>query len=487
MAKESNGYNSALKATAIFGGVQVFNILVKIIKSKLIALLMGAAGFGILSLYNTLAELIFSATNLGLQSSAVRDYSVANTSDDKEALTLKRSALRRWISITCIIGALTTFVGARYFSLWMFDNNDYTNGVRLLSLVVFLMGVYNGQYAYLQGIRKIKDLAKANIIGALASLLLSLPFYFFLREDGIIWSLIITAAITTIISSIYCNKFKTPKVYQSFNDSIKSGISTVKLGIAMSIGTLSGTFVAFLVRSIIVRYGGIEDVGFYQAGCTINVTYLGLVFTAIAKDYFPRLSSMKSLDQMKKTANEQAEIAILLLAPMIILMIVFLKPIISILFTDDFYVVLPMIQLMLIGSLVKAGSWDLSYIFLAKGSSKLFLFSELGVYIVVLPIYFFLYKSMGLLGLGYAYLLHQTISFVWVALTAQFSYKIHYSSEFWKLFGIFSIMIVSYLILRPTTGKVAYAVDCFVLAVVLTYAYKEFSKRIDLKKILKSE
>lgn len=168
---------------------------------------------------------------------------------------------------------------------------------------------------------------------------------------------------TTIISSYYCNKYKTPSVTQNIKQSFLSGINTVKLGIAMSIGMLSGTIVAFLIKSIIVRYGGIEDVGYYQAGCTINITYLGLVFTAIAKDYFPRLSAMKDLEMMKKTANQQAEIAILLLAPMIIIMIVFLKPIISILFTDDFYVVTPMLQLMLLGSLVKAGSWDLSYVF----------------------------------------------------------------------------------------------------------------------------
>lgn len=484
---DNSGYKSALKATAIFGGVQVFNILVKLIKSKIIAILMGASGFGILSLYTTLSEMLSSATNLGLQSSAVRDYSIASASGDHIALANKRLAIRRWVAVTSLLGALVTMIGANYFSLWMFNNDDYTNGIRLLSCVVLLMGVYNGQYSYLQGIRKIKALAKANIVGAIISLLLSVPFFLLLKENGIIWSIIITAIVTTIISSYYCSKYKTPSVTQNIKQSFLSGINTVKLGIAMSIGMLSGTIVAFLIKSIIVRYGGIEDVGYYQAGCTINITYLGLVFTAIAKDYFPRLSAMKDLEMMKKTANQQAEIAILLLAPMIIIMIVFLKPIISILFTNDFYVVTPMLQLMLLGSLVKAGSWDLSYVFLAKGSSKLFLFSELGVYIVVVPIYIFLYCQFGLIGLGYSYLLHQILSFVWVAFTAEFSYKIHYSADFWKLFLAFAFMITIYLILKPLVIAWSIGLDVVTLIILLFYAYNEFSKRVSIKKLIQKQ
>ena len=481
----NNGYKTALKASAIFGGVQLFNILVKLVKSKIIAIFMGATGFGLLSLYITLSELVSSATNLGLQNSSVRDFAIANEDGNQDSLAQKRLAIKRWIIFTCILGALVTFIGAQYFSMLMFNSPNYTNGIRLLSIVVLLMSIYNGQYAYLQGIRQIKVLAKANILGSLISLLLSVPFFIILKEDGIIWSLIITAIVTTIVSSIYCRKFKTPKVNQSFYESFQIGLSTVKLGLAMSIGILSGTIVAFVIKSIIVRCGGIEDVGYYQAGCTINISYLGLVFTAIAKDYFPRLSAMKDLGKMQQAANQQAEIALLLLAPMIILMIVFIHPIISILFTNDFLVVIPMLQLMLLGSLVKAGSWDLSYVFLAKGNSKLFLFSELGVYILIVPLYYFLYINYGLVGLGYAYLFHQIVSFVFVGITVELKYNIHYTRDFWHLFIMFMSMIIVYLIVKPVFLPWALFVDISILLAILVYAYIELSKRISLTDIIK--
>ncbi len=75
--KEQEGYQTAFKATALFGGVRVINILVSILKSKIVALWLGTTGFGIMSLFNSATSLIYSITNLGLQDSAVRDIAYA--------------------------------------------------------------------------------------------------------------------------------------------------------------------------------------------------------------------------------------------------------------------------------------------------------------------------------------------------------------------------------------------------------------------------
>ena len=75
--QEKEGYKTAFKATALFGGVQVITILVSILKSKVVALWLGTTGFGIMSLFNSATSLIYSITNLGLQDSAVRDIAYA--------------------------------------------------------------------------------------------------------------------------------------------------------------------------------------------------------------------------------------------------------------------------------------------------------------------------------------------------------------------------------------------------------------------------
>ena len=45
-----NGYRSILKGTSIFGGVQIFQILINLIRGKFVAMFLGPAGMGAASL-----------------------------------------------------------------------------------------------------------------------------------------------------------------------------------------------------------------------------------------------------------------------------------------------------------------------------------------------------------------------------------------------------------------------------------------------------
>lgn len=61
-----NSYKQSLKATSLFGGVQIFNILIQIIRSKFAAVLLGPEGMGVMGLLNSTITMISSFTNCGL-------------------------------------------------------------------------------------------------------------------------------------------------------------------------------------------------------------------------------------------------------------------------------------------------------------------------------------------------------------------------------------------------------------------------------------
>ena len=50
MAEQQSSYRQIMKATSIFGGVQVFQIFFQVIRSKFIAVLIGPVGMGIVGL-----------------------------------------------------------------------------------------------------------------------------------------------------------------------------------------------------------------------------------------------------------------------------------------------------------------------------------------------------------------------------------------------------------------------------------------------------
>ena len=63
---KENSYSHVLKYTSIFGGVQGINIIMSLVRNKIVAHLLGPAGMGLVSLFNTSVNFISQATNLGI-------------------------------------------------------------------------------------------------------------------------------------------------------------------------------------------------------------------------------------------------------------------------------------------------------------------------------------------------------------------------------------------------------------------------------------
>ena len=55
-------FKDGLKATSLFGGVQIVNICIGIIRSKLLAILLGPEGMGLNGILNSTLQLINGAS-----------------------------------------------------------------------------------------------------------------------------------------------------------------------------------------------------------------------------------------------------------------------------------------------------------------------------------------------------------------------------------------------------------------------------------------
>lgn len=482
---EQKGYRSAFKATSLFGGVQVFTILIKVIKSKLVAVWLGPTGFGIMSLFNAAISLIYSISNLGLQNSAVRDIASAQGQNNITLVSKIIKSINRWVWTTGLFGAIITIVLSPWLSKLLFESNKYTISFILLSSVVLLTAIFNANYAILQGTRQLRLMAKANIFGALAGFICSVPMFYFFREEGIVWALILTALSTTIVSFLYTKKVKLITISQNYKESFILGLSTVKLGIMMSLGGIAALCAQFIVKTFITKQGGIADVGLYQAGWALNAQYLGMVFAAMAKDYFPRISQYSDNNiQIRRSVNEQAEIAILILGPFIVIMLVFNIPIIKLIYSVDFVEISQMVKWLMIGSFVKAGSWAISFVFLAKGDGKTFLFNELGINIIALFSNLLAYYYFGLAGIGYSFTFIYCVYFIWLAIVANKKYQIKYFSTFWKLFLILLTIILMFPI-GEILWNIKYITGSALILIISTYSAYELNTRLNFNKLFR--
>ena len=181
MSKNKNSYSQIMKATSLFGGVQVFNILISVIRSKAIALLVGPIGFGVIGLLNSTLRIIGDFTKVGLDTSAVKEISEQNTQADNSKVSEIISVLEKIIWITGTLGALITIVFSKVISRLTFGNTDYTYAFVWLSIAVLFTQLTKGKIAILQGTRRLKKLASANLISSSISLVITLPLYYFFK------------------------------------------------------------------------------------------------------------------------------------------------------------------------------------------------------------------------------------------------------------------------------------------------------------------
>ncbi|HEY5592760.1 MAG TPA: O-antigen translocase [Paludibacter sp.] len=488
MTNEQSSYRQIMKATSLFGGVQVFNILIAIIRVKFIAVLLGPAGMGIAGLLGSTLGLIGGFTSFGLGTSAVKDIAAANSSENAMRISTISTVFRRLIWITGTLGTVITIVLSPWLSELTFGNRNYTFAFVWISITLLFNQLSSGQIVVLQGMRKLQDLAKASIAGSALGLIITLPMYYFYKIDAIVPAIIVTSIVSLSLSRYFAHKIKIEPVKVSYRETVAEGKNMITMGfmISMSGMILMGT--SYIVSIYISRTGGVEQVGLYNSGFSIINTYVGMIFTAMATDYYPRLSTVANSNiNCKQMINQQAEVAILILAPIIMIFMVFIQWVVIILYSNAFLGINDMIHWAILGIFFKAASWSIAFILLAKGASKLFFWSELIANGYGLLFNIIGYKLGGLSGLGISFAIGYICYLLQVFFIAKTKYAFGFEKAFYQIF-VFQLFLalICFGIAKEVPAPWSYLTGSVLILFSIFYSYKELDKRIGIKDVLKN-
>ncbi len=475
-----------MKATSIFGGVQVFNIIISVVKSKFVAVLLGPAGMGIAGLLTSTTNFIGTITNFGLNTSAVRNIAEANTTGDEKKISEVASVLRRLVWLTGILGTLVTLVLSPLLSELTFGNRDYTTAFMWISITLFLTQISNGQLVVLQGMRKLQFLARANLAGTTASLFISVPLYYVWGIDGIVPALIFSSVGTLCFSWFFASKLRIPSIKINKSLLFSEGGDMIRMGFILSVNSLIAVGTSYIVRIFVSRAGGIEQVGLYNAGFTIINTYVGMVFTAMSTDYFPRLSGIARDNNMARSIiNQQAEVALLILAPILTVFLVFINFVVLLFYSSRFVAVDSMVHWAALGIFFKAPSWAIAFLFIAKGHTRLFFYNELSANLYMLAFNIIGYKFGGLEGLGISFFAGYLIYLTQVYLIARAKYGYFFDKSFQRIFLIqFLLGLTCFAGARFLNEIALYIAGAVIISGSSLYSFRELDKRIGLKNLI---
>ncbi len=486
-SSQTSSYRSIFKATSLFGGVQAYTILMQVVKSKVIAVLLGPLGVGIQGLYQSAIDMVKQASSLGISQSAVRDVAEANGTDDIKRISRTVTVLRKIVWFTGLLGMVGVIAFSPLLSQASFGNNDFALAFVILSVILLLDQLSAGQKVVLQGMRRLRDLAKATAIGVTISLMVSLPLYYLWGIKGIVPAMILTAVVTLFMSWFYSRKVKIESQKVTLKGIISEGKNMMVMGISMSLSGVLAMGVGYIIRSFIRRWGGIDEVGLFQAGFVIINSYVGLVFNAIATDYYPRLASVnKDNDACRKVVSQQGEISLFIMAPLLSICIVAMPIVIRILYSEQFLPADNYIKWACLGMMFRLASWIVSFIFVAKAESKLFVLNELLVNVYYLWLSIVGYKLGGLSGIGAAFAITYIVYFIQVFLISYFRYDFTFSHSFIIAFVTQLLFVtLSLVFMIKLEEPYNYVGSIIVVCLSVVLALKGLNNRLDLKSVIK--
>jgi O-antigen/teichoic acid export membrane protein len=399
---EGKGYSHILKYTSLLGSVQGLIILVGLVRQKLVAIILGPDGVGLISIFNSTSKLLGDATNLGLPVSAVKKISEAYEQKNSTRMEFFVMLMRSWCLLTALFGMAVCVALAPLLDMLTFSWGSHTLHYVLLSPMIASMAITGGELAILKGVRQLGWLAKISVINVFVALLLSIPLLYIWGQAAIVPSLVITSFSQMVITIAYSYRLYKPRF--SFSRRVLGkGFQMIRLGLILVVAAIVGSGVEFAIRSFLNREASLEVVGLYNVGYMIITTCAAICFSAMESDYFPRLSTENGYSfTMSQMANRQIEASLLMVLPMVIGIIIFVPLLLPLLFSSHFMAAAPMVQIASLSIAFRSMYLPLAYMPLARGDYKAFFGLELvsGVGLFCAMVLGFI--SNGLLGSGFA-------------------------------------------------------------------------------------
>lgn len=469
----NNSKQQMIKSSAVVGGASVITIIIGLIKVKALAVLLGPAGIGLMGILATIMTTGATFFGLGLGISGVRELSLNNKNIEK--LDLVRKALFSANFLLGLLAIVIIFIFRVTLSEWFFQSPNYQLATCIIAVGVFFSLISSSQTALLQGLRKITELAKVKVIGALVSTLIGLLVIWQFGEPGIPF-FVITLPLVSFFAALFYSR-KLPKLTSSsirIQELTPQWQSLFTLGFAFMLTGLLGAGCQLIVRYILNQELNIESVGYFQAAWSISMTYISFVLGAMAADYYPRLTQeIHNRDTANRLVNEQTEIAIIFAAPVLLAILAFAPLVINLLYSSEFSDSIEILRWQVFGDVLKVISWPLGFIILAKGRSKLFFCTELLWNVSYVLLVYVGINDFGIEITGYAFAVSFLILLFVIYFVSRTINGFQWSKNNIKLILLLilatsSLLLLSYLSLLSTMILGLFLVLCSALYAVKT-------------------
>lgn len=357
---------STEKNTLLVGAAQGVQMLTTFLRAKIIAVLLGATGFGLYSVIISVIMMFQQFSSVGINQAAIKELaqSHSDSSDPKVFNDLARSFLKLSRTLA-LFGALLMCCLSPVLSEMFFSDKQHYIYFLVSSFALFAYSVSQTYFTILQSQRRLSIYAKISLIGAGFTLISCFGLILILKEWGLVYSIVAGFGFLAI-----CGRFYTRGCASGSQQTVIKSLHQFKpilaRGFFIMLGTFCITLFTLLLNAIVSR-DGLATVGYYQASVSVMTQGIMVISIVLATEFYPRISTVHEPSMLTTNINKEFRLMLSLIIPISIAIILFAPLIVDILYTASFEIVPLLIRIMAI-TLVFRVLWMIcGFVILSRG------------------------------------------------------------------------------------------------------------------------
>ncbi|GAA4039060.1 O-antigen translocase [Sphingomonas rosea] len=431
----STSHRRILSAISLLGGSSAIGVGLSILRTKMVALVLGPAGIGLIGLMQSLVAAASALGGLGIANAAPRQAAAELAERGEDGLAEVRHGLVRATLLAALVAGVGLFLLRAPVARLIVGDPAVAPVVGAMGLAVALTIAGGSITAYLAGIGKVGSVALVNLASAVLTTIAAAVLVLTMGEDGIV-PYLLSIPLGVLLAGLWVAR---PRGRKAPSAASQAGWTQARRLIALGTPLMVGTFVALgshlALRTILQHRLGIEELGVFQAAFTLSTTYVGFMFQAIASDFYPRLSGViTDPERAGALIDEQTETTLLLAGPLIIGLIGFAPLVLHILYAERFAGGATTLQWQVLADILRIASWPLGYALLASARNRLYLGFEILAAAALAGSAFLLVSSMGIVAGGLAFVVSNGLYLVAVAVTQRAGGKLPWTTRTMALF-----------------------------------------------------
>lgn len=395
------------RSVGLFGSQRVATLLLGAIRTKIAAAVLGPAGLGLLAQALGLQELLRQVSAVGTSRGFLRLVAEYAGNDERDKLGRLIVTATTLVTAASALVALACLVWADAIAAWVFDDPGHGLLVQVsaLTIVVAVPGAMAARV--FNGMLDLRSFLQATLVEAAISVAAMAA----LVVRGGLTGAVISFAVAETLGSLFAIVLVVRRVVRPLRLDLRPArpdrpmvTALLRYAGALTATSLAGAGAALVVRTEILRQAGADANGLYQVAWQVGQNYLGILGVSMWSYGMPRIASqLGDPEAIVALQNDFMRIAVLLLAPGIVLLLVTRELWVPLLYSRAFVAGGAILAWQLAGELVAMMRQTMNISLLPRERLQFLVAQGVGYWVGWAALSWLLLPRFGVLAVPFAY------------------------------------------------------------------------------------